>query len=188
MKTKMILSVIAIGLAVAGCTKLKKLATVSVDIPYNQQVSIPAIPGGVSGTPLPAGGALLPLPSIPVPTNSKQYLKQYNTTAEKVLLVDLKRLTLEIVTPPGQNFNFIDFVEVYISARSQPEQLLAFQYTVPAGQTTLELTTSKDVNLKDYFLQDTMYLRMNAHVNAVPISGTELKINSVFHLLANPLE
>jgi hypothetical protein len=66
--------------------------------------------------------------------------------------------------------------------------LLASDYSIPKGQTTLVLNIGNDVNLKNYFLQDTIYFRMTAHINSVPYSGRRLNIASVFHMLANPLQ
>ena len=184
----MILSVIALTSVFTGCTKVKHLADINVDIPYNKEVNIPQYAGGYSGMPIPGGGAQLPFPAIPVATNSKAYIAQYNTSAEKIIKVDLKSLSLQILSPEAQNFDFLDNVQVYISGQTLPEMLLASNYSVPKGLSTLTLTTSTDVNLKNYFLQDTIYFRLSAHINAVPISGTRLNIASVFHMLANPLE
>ena len=185
----MILSVVALTSFFTGCTKIQHLADINVDIPYNQEVSVPqyAGGGGVEGFPIP-GGAQLPFPAIPVATNSKAYIAQYGTSAEKVLSVNLKSLELQMLAPEGRNFDFLDNVEVYISGQTLPEMLLASDYSIPKGQTTLVLTTGTDVNLKNYFLQDTIYFRMTAHINSVPYSGTRLNIASVFHMLANPLE
>ena len=169
-----------------GCKKVKDLADISVDLPYTQQVTIPPVDGYTFGFPLPAGGAGLPFPRIAVPTNSKAYLEQYHTTSAKVIKVGLKSMVIELTSPPSQNFDFLDTVQLYISAPSQAEVLVAYKYGIPKGQTSLILTAS-DVSLKDYFLQDTMYLRANMHVNAVPAPGAQMNIKSVFNLVANPL-
>jgi len=65
---------------------------------------------------------------------------------------------------------------------------VAWEYNIPKGQTQLNLTTNTSVNLKNYFIQDTIYFRLQAHINAIPATGTQLNIASVFHLLANPLD
>src|SRR5215204_701305 len=103
MKKLMILSVMVLVTILAACTKLKRLADINIDIPYNQEVNIPRYSGGISGLPIPGGGAQLPFPAIPVATNSKQYIAQYNTSAEKVLRIDLKSLQLQILEPNDQN-------------------------------------------------------------------------------------
>ena len=188
MTRRILLPVIALGLFFAGCTKVKNLANINVNIPYQQQFAIPDYPGALGGVTLPPGGGTLPFPAVPVPTNSQYYLTQYHTSAEKIIKVGLKSLSLQILSPANQNFDFLDNVQVYISARTLPEMLLAYSYSVPKGVTTLDLATSTEVNLKDYFIQDTIYLRLSAHINATPLPGTQVNMASVFNLLANPLE
>lgn len=171
----------------SACKKVKNLANINFDVPYNQQITVPSS-GYPYGTPLPAGGITLPFPAIPVPTNAQQYVAQYGTSTDKILMVNLKSMTLDIVSPAGQNFDFLDKVDIYVSAKSQPEVLVASQSNVPKGQTSLHFDASTSVNLKSYFLADTIYFRMNAHINAVPPVGEELKLSTVFHVLANPLQ
>ena len=73
MKKLMILSVVALTSFLTGCTKIRHLADINVDIPYNQEVTVPqyAGGGGIEGFPIHNGGAQLPFPAIPVATDSK---------------------------------------------------------------------------------------------------------------------
>ncbi|MCD6013757.1 MAG: hypothetical protein K0Q79_3619 [Flavipsychrobacter sp.] len=180
-----IFAAIALVVLAASCTKIKNLANIHKDIPYSAQVSVPKVDGD-PGTPLPFSVALS-LPSVAFATNSKEYVSQYGTAAHLVTTVYLKSLALQIQTPPDKNFDFLDNAQLYISAKNLPEKLVASQNNVPKGTNTLNLETNTEVNLKDYFLQDTIYFRLGASINAVPPTGVELKINSVFHLVANPL-
>jgi hypothetical protein len=177
MKTT-ILAFIAAAALIISCSKAKQLANINVDIPYSQQVSVPPVTGYSQTVPLPAGGTTLSFPSVPFATNSQQYLSQYNTAANLIISVDLKSLNLQILAN----------VEVYISSTTQPEVLIASQYTIPKGITTLDLTTNQMANLKNYFTDDTIYFRLNTHINALPLAGAQMQISSVFHLLANPLQ
>ncbi|MBC7554007.1 MAG: hypothetical protein H7257_08510 [Taibaiella sp.] len=186
MKKIMLISAIAATILSGSCKKAKELANISVDIPYTQQASIPEVDGYTPGVPIP-GGVTVPLPAVPIATNSKQYVEQYHTSTNKIVKVSLKTLTIRTVAPAGQTFDFVDNIELFISAPGLPEKLVASQYTVPKGQTTLTLTTAGDVNLKDYFIQDTMYFRESIRINATPPTGTQLEIKSVFNLVANPL-
>jgi hypothetical protein len=184
----MLAAIVAISaIALTGCNKTKQLANINFDIPYNQQVAVPSS-GYTFGTPLPPGGITLPFPAVPVPTNAQQYISTYHTSADKILAVNLKSLSLQILSPAGQTFDFLDNVDLYISAKNQQEVLIASQHTVAKGLTTLQLNADESVNLKNYFIQDTMYFRMTTHINAVPPDSAQLKISSVFHVLANPLE
>jgi len=95
---------------------------------------------------------------------------------------------MQILSPATQNFDFLDTVQLYMSAPMLPEVLMAYQYNIPKGSTTLNLTTITEVDMKSYFLADTMYLRMRTYINAVPASGTQLNIATTFHMIANPLD
>jgi hypothetical protein len=187
MKKLTFLAFIAFAFIVSGCGKARDLADINVDIPYSNQVNIPEVSGYPAGTVLPGGGLDVPFPGVSFATNSKDYISQYHTSADKIRNVYLKTLAIDMVTPPNGNFDFLDNIQIYISANGQPEMLVASQYNIAKGQSTLTLVTNADVNLKSYFLQDVVNLRIQAHVNALPPSATQLTIKSVFHLVANPL-
>jgi hypothetical protein len=188
MKRAMLVAGIALVAVVSGCNKIKQLANINVDIPYSYQAQVPPVAGDSQTFVLPGGGATLSFPSAAVATNSKQYMQQYGTAANLIVEVDLKSLAIRIQSPPNQNFDFLDNIYVYLSANSLPEMLVASESNIPKGSTTLNLVTNTEVNLKDYFLKDTIYFRLVAHINAVPPAGENLNIASVFHMLANPLE
>ncbi len=188
MKKHIVIEIIALFTLITGCNKIKQIANINVDIPYAAQFSLPAIAADTAGFVLPSGGISLPFPAIPVATNSKQFISQYNTAANMILDVYLKGLSLQLAAPANQNFDFLDSVQVFISAPNQPEVLVANEYNIPKGQSLLNLTTNIDVNLKNYFVQDTIYFRLQAHINAIPASTTVLNLQSVFHVLANPLD
>jgi hypothetical protein len=175
-------------ISLSACNKAKQLFNINVDIPYNYQETIPTIPGDTVTTILPHGGIPLPFPTVAVATNSRQYIAQYGTATNLVLNVYLKSLAIQIQTPPNQNFNFLDYMDVYISSKTQPEVIVATQHSVPKGQNTLTLVPDTTINLKNYFLEDTIYFRLNAHINAVPPAGEKLNIATVLHMLANPLQ
>jgi hypothetical protein len=185
---KIIFGLVATTIFLASCNKLMQLASISADIPYSQQVAIPPVTGYSQTVKLPTGGVALDFPSVAFATNSQQYISQYKTAANMIIDVDLKSLALQILSPADQNFDFLDNVEVYIHSTTQPEVLIASQYNVSKGVTTLDITTNPLINLKNYFVDDTIYFRLNTHINAVPLQGAQMNISSVMHLLANPLQ
>jgi len=188
MKRIMYLGLVIVIAVIGGCSKVKQLANINIDIPYTAQISVPEFAGDTAAIGLPPGGVSLPFPAIPVITNSQQYVAQYKTSTDKIVSFDLTKMQVQITAPNGQNFDFMDSIAIYISANTQPEILVAYQYTISKGQTTLVLNITPNLNLKNYFIQDTMYFSINTHVNAIPASGTQLNISSSFHLLANPLD
>ncbi|MFI5196766.1 MAG: hypothetical protein ACHQD8_06730 [Chitinophagales bacterium] len=185
MKKMMFLATTAILSLSMGCNKVKNIANINVDIPYSAQVTVPQINGDTVGVPIP--GTALSFPAVGVATNSKLYLAQYYTDSSKIISFGLKSLSIQVSMPANQNFDFLDTIQLYISTVSQPEVLVAYQYNIPKGTNSLDFVTVNNVNLKNYFLADTMYFRARAYINAVPASGTQLNIASVFHMVANPL-
>lgn len=171
-------------LTILSCSRIKQLATINVPIPYNYDLTIPDY---IDTMDIPLGTGLdISLPAIPIETNSQQYLKDYNTAPEKITGVTLSKLSLSILQPPSGNFNFISAVSVYLSAPDLPEVLVASQYAIPDGVDSLTLDcTSQD--LRNYFLADTMYVRLNGHFDEPPPPNTTIHIHSVFTLRANPL-
>lgn len=167
-----------------GCKKLKKLANIKLNFPYSNTIDVPGIPGGLLVAP--PGGITADLPAFPVATNSQKYVTESGTNAEKIIHVKLTELKGEILAPSTQDFNYVDTLRVYLSAKGLPEQLAAYKYGIEKGQRTLNLQLS-DINLKNYFLKDTMYFRVSGHFINVPDSATKMKVSSVFNMLANPL-
>ncbi len=186
MKKLILLCTLAAFSLLPACSKIKQLANINVDLPFSQQMQVPAVQGYTEGMQLPMG-VTIPFPAIPVATNSKDFIATYNTAANMIVDVDLKSLNFQITAPATQNFDFMDTVQLYISSKSQPEVLVAYKYGVPKSTQSIDFYTITSVNLKNYFVEDTMYFRISAHVNAIPASGTNLKLSSVLHVLANPL-
>jgi hypothetical protein len=181
------MAALSAAVLLGGCSKVKTLANINFDVPYSQQISVPSS-GYAYGVPLPGGGVTLPFPAIPVATNSQQYIAQYRTSTDKILMVNLTKMSLQIESPVGQTFDFMDNISVYLSAINQPEMLVASQSSIAKGQTTLNFDIPGNVNLKNYFIADTIYFRLTTHINAVPPTGEQLQLNTTFHVLANPLE
>jgi len=167
-----------------SCNKIKQLTNINIDIPYSQQVTVPQISD--TSIALPSGGYSIAFPSFAIPTNSQQYIDSYHTSSDKILRVNLNTLSMSIVGTG--NFNFLDSLQLYVSGQGLQPQLIAYSYNIPKGLDSLSLDTVSNVNLKQYFLLDTMYVQIVGHFNAAPPGNTQLNINSIFHLLANPLD
>src|SRR4051812_8769379 len=114
-KMKLLLPIVLIAICFAACNGLKNLANISVDIPYSTQVSVPDVPGYTTGILLPPGGLDLPSVTVASATNSQAYMSQYGTAANMVVSVTLKSMNIQILSPAGQNFDFLDNIQVYMS-------------------------------------------------------------------------
>ena len=166
-----------------GCKKLKSLADINIDIPYSTQVTIPAIYD--EGAPIPFGGYSATIGPIGINTRSQEYMAEYNTDADNIRSVLLQKLSLKILSPATESIDFFDTVRIYISAEGLPEIQAAYSFGRVGGD-SLALTCSNQ-NLKEYFLSDVMFIKLQGHLNRIPAPGTTLQINSVFHMVANPL-
>lgn len=187
MKKHILFAAIAMSAFLTGCDKTALLTEINVDIPYSTEFVMPEVSGYTGGTPLPAGGVKIDIPAVGFATNAQTYVTANKTSVDKINKVDLKSLNMRIVLPSGGNFNFVDSVWIYISAKNQTEQLVAYNYGVAKGQSALDMYTLTDVNLKNYFIQDSIAFRISARINATPDSTNKLGLGTIFHMNANPL-
>ena len=148
---------------------------------------MPGVPGYQYGIALPAGGLDLPFPAITVATNTQQYFNQYHASSKNVVSVYLFSLNMQVVAPPTQYFDFLDTIQFFISTETQPEVLVAYAYNIPKLQKAIMLTVVPGLDLKNYLVRDSMTVRLNAHINAVPVSGSQLQTSGQFRCTANPL-
>ena len=184
---KKIILLAASIISLSACQKIKNAANISFDVPYTQTVTLPPVPGYTYGTPLPSGGADLPFAKVSLATNAQQYFDQYHASRANVVSAFLTQLDMQITNPANQNFDFLDRMELYISTESQPEVLVAYQYSIPKGSKKIDLVIVQGLDIKNYADADSVTVRLNAHVNAVPIPGTQVYSEGNFHITANPL-
>jgi len=175
MKRTLFLAPLAILLLLVGCKKIDKLLTFYVD--DTQNVRIPA------NFPLGSLGVLGPLS---VPTRSDETFRNNNTSADKVKDVSLHKLSLTITDPSGQNFDFLQKIELFISTDANDQIRLAYADQVPRGVTSFELT-STNAKLDKYLKAPTYTLTTKAQL-AQPISrDVTVKTESRFKVTADPL-
>lgn len=185
---KGLLAVLVFSVIAAGCAdKVKQLLSFTKEIEYNGSVEIKGVPGlPDTVVTLPSGGLNADFPKLANATNAQQYIKDYNTSPDKISNVIISKLGLEMSEPSGANFDYIDSVKVYISATGMEEHLVGYKYGIPKGTQSIDLTRD-DINLKEYFLKDSIYFRINAHFVEVPKDSGKMDIKSVFSLVATPL-
>ncbi len=184
MRTQTYLFAIILLLCAASCKKIKKLATINVNIPYNGVLGLPYV--GDTAITLPPNGLSFSLPLYGMPTYSQQFLSQYNTSASKVNSAKLQNYSMQIVDPTGGYFYYLDTVQIYLSAHGQPEVLVAYNNNVPHDQNIVNMTSTY-IELKNYFLQDSMFLRVYVNFIKVPKEADSILMNTNFNLQADPL-
>lgn len=178
--------VIAFGLlAISACTKkLEDLIEVKFSVPHTKQVNVQGLPGN---PPIPSQGLTTSIPPIGVETKSEEYIRQYNTSSDLVTEAKLSELKLDIISPATQTFDMVDSLWLFVSATGLPETQAAYYFNIPKGLRTLNMITS-DENLKDYFLRDSMFFRLQGHFYNAPDSATVFSISTKFDAVAKPLK
>jgi len=180
---KLIVAAFAL-LIVTSCKKLTDLANIKFVIPYSKTVAVPGLPGNPF---IPPTGLTTSIPTIAVESKSEEYIKKYNTSSELITKVIFTELKLEITEPATQNFDLVDSIWLFVSASGLPEVQSAHYFNVPKGTRTIDMVTS-DVNMKEYFLKDSMYFRLQGHFHNAPDSASVFTISSKFDVTANPLK
>jgi hypothetical protein len=182
---KKLVFVAAASIVFMSCIKGVDLGSIAHDIEQTNTITMPEMPGGVDT--LPAEGITLYAPTKTVETNVEENMKTYNTSTDKVSSVKLTKFSSKAILPEGAKFDFMDTVNVYLSADGMEEKLIAYHYGVPADPSNVEFTCP-DLEIKDYFLKETMNIRFGGHFIKVPASNTQLELKSTFKLVANPLK
>lgn len=170
----------AVLILLTSCNKVKYLADVdlNVDLSYSKQFSVPAVDTNY----FPENGLLYSFPVQAFETNSLEVLASHSLTTDKLDRVNLKSFSQKI--SKSQDFDFVDSVQVFISADGMPEILMAKQNNVPPDSRTINFECV-DQDLKLYFLKEKIYLRMQGHFNTAPkaaIYTSNFKFNVVGNL------
>lgn len=167
-----------------ACEKAKELATFDKDVPYSYALEFPNNTGIPASTPIPGG---FPLSyNFAYETKAQQYIKDFHTSRDNVIHVKLKNLTMQLIQPTGANFNFTDSIKLYVTGTGLPDLLVAYRIPMPINETNVEMNVV-DANIKEYFLQDSLHVRLNATINATPPAGARVNLNTNCTLRANPL-
>lgn len=172
-------------IGLTACKKLTSLADIQFNVPYTDTVEV----NGLEGNPVvpSVGGIRASIPPIAVPTNSEENIRKSNTSAELIKEVKIGELSMSILQPGTLTFDIVDSIWLYMRASGLPDVLAAYSYDVPQGLRTLDLTTS-DENIRDYFLKDTVFFRIEGRFYNAPDSNSVFSITTRFDAVANPLE
>ncbi len=174
---------------VVCCNKIKDLTAIEIDLPYSQSVTLPqasVYDSAITHQAFPSTGVHYSSSNLPVVSGQQGIISQYNTSINLISKFYMKSLSL-IDSPSNAPFNYLDTAQIYICMNANDSTLIAHSYGI-ANLDTLNMIVDTTVNLKTYFLQDTFYFKFSGHfVSLPPNSLQQIKINTVMHLSANPL-
>jgi hypothetical protein len=157
-------------------TSCRKNKLKEFDLDYSQQFTIP-------GT-----TAVLNLPfNVVTPettTNTESEYSNQNTSSKLIDEVTLSRLSFDVKSPAGMNFDFLNSIEIYISSYGYDEVLVASKYNIPQnGSTHLDLDVV-NVDLKDYLAASSYKLRVKTVTDKNVTSDMTVQANETFHIKA----
>lgn len=181
---KKILFLLAIS-SLTACQKAKNTTVVAFDMPYSQAQALSLEPG--NGDPIAGAGATMSFAPVTVATNARPYFDKYGTNSQNIESTYLGGMNLQIPTPGNHYFDFADKLELYISGNGQPEVLVAAYDNIPKGLKTINLNLVPGINLKNYIVNDSITVRLNAHVNFIPSPGAQILSTGDFQITAKPI-
>jgi len=175
MKKALLLAPLAFFLLFTGCKKIQQLLTFYVD--DSQSIRIPATP---------LFGSVVALTPLPVATKSDETFKNNNTRADLVKDVSLNKLSLTITDPSGQNFDFLQKIEIDISTNANDQIRLAYLDAVPRNATSIDLI-STDARLDTYLKASSYTLTTKVQTNQALAREVTVRADSRFKVTADPL-
>ena len=187
MKNFLLTTVITSAVLLASCDKLKELTRFSQSFDYKEFISVPGLPS--QQTQLPPGGASESLPRFGIATNSKEHIEKYKTATNLITEVLLSKLNMAVTNPPNSSFNYVDTIQLYISSspNGTNEQLVAYKNDIARDIQKVDLDVT-NINLKEYFILDSMYYRIYAHFVEIPSDETRVEVNTTLTMNASLLE
>jgi hypothetical protein len=159
----------------SSCDKIDKLLTFYIE--DSQSVKI------ATGFPV---NVITPVSPLTVPTRSDEKFKNENTSANLVKDVKLDRLTLTVVDPSTENFDFLSSINLYISTDGNDRILLASMDNVPMGVNTIQLNTTTD-KLDKYIKASSYTLSTEARIRKAISKDITIRSESRFKVIADPL-
>jgi len=176
MKNYLIASIALATTLFCSCEKLSKLT--QFDMKHSCESTIEA---GVATS--------LPFDVITpeVTTQSESEFKGHNTSANLVQSVKLKQMKLKITSPGNRTFDFLNDIELYLSADGEEEILVAWKHNISDAVGTELLLDAGTEELKSYLVKDKYKLRLKITTDKTINEDVHVTVSSVFRVDANVL-
>lgn len=160
----------------SACKKLSELTQFSMD--FQESIVIPS----TIGLNLPFN-----LATPKIKTNSEEIFEINQTGKNLIEKVVLEQLSLEITDPDHADFSFLRSIEIYLSADSQEDIMVAWIYDIEntVGK-SITLETSVE-NLAPYIIQDEFTLKFSTVTDKIPLSDHHIDIDASFFVDAKIL-
>ena len=121
-----------------------------------------------------------------IPTNVSTQLRQNNTSSDLVQSVRLETMTLTITAPQGQNFSFLQDIQVFILTDSLPAVEVAHRSNIVSSSDTLNMDID-GAELKPYLISNSFKMKFITTNSKVTLTTTTLDVYLRFRFEANLL-
>ncbi len=172
-KPLFLLTIITILFSGISCKKIEDLLTFTVNVENNFTV-----------------GASSPL-NIPidiltpqVTTNSTQQFQNNNSDVNRVKDIKLKKVDLQIISPAGKTFSFLESVHIYVSTNANDEIELAYLDNISSSSNSISLIPTS-VSLDKYVKASSYSLRTKIVTKQALTQNVEIKNGCQFQVTAN---
>ena len=155
-----------------GC---KKVGYVQFNLDYQAAITIQS-----------GAGISIPL-SILTPdieSNSQSEFAINDTRKDKVENIRLTAMSLEITSPNGQEFDFVEDLELFISADGVDEIVLAYVYDMDNSVGNFINITCSQSDFQEYIKKDKFTLRVRTVTDEYNLSDVDISINCTFRVNA----
>ena len=176
MKRLNLIALMVAVVAIMACDSLDELTQFKIN--YDQEVVIQS-------------SAVVDLPfnvfTPEINSNSESTFENNDTHKDLIEHIELRSMTLEISTPTDGNFNFLNSIQIYISAENEEEVRIAWKDDIPANSSkVIHLDTSSD-DLKAFIKKDAFKLRLETVTDELITSDHHIDVRSEFFVDAKIL-
>lgn len=168
-----VLFFVTILFSAISCKKIADLLTFTVNVENNFTVAA----SGPLNVPF---DILTPQ----VTTNSTQQFQNNNSDVNKVKDIKLKKVDLQIVSPAGKTFSFLESVHIYISTNASDEIELAYLDNISTTATAISLTPTS-ASLDKYVKAPNYSLRTKIVIKQTLTQDVTIKNLCQFQVTAN---
>jgi hypothetical protein len=117
-----------------------------------------------------------------IESNAESEFEVNDTRKDKIQHITLTSLNLEITSPNGQEFDFLEDIELYISADGLDEMLLSYVYNMNNSVgNTVSLTCSQS-DFQEYIKKDKFKLRVRTVSDEYNLNDVQITIKGKFNV------
>lgn len=112
-------------------------------------------------------------------TNAEQAFEVNDTRKDKIEEIFLRELKLSVNKPNGEDFSFLQQIELYLNADGLDEVKIAWKEDIPETATTVFLDLTEQ-DLQEYIKKDEFSLRVRAVTDEVLANDHTIGIDSEY--------